>query len=290
MRIIVLYSGNYGERVLNNILTKFAPNIISVYEFEENLPEYIEDIENYVPDNLPECDLLVVTGLHGDINLVTCKIANKTGAKSVIIESHSQKQLPFGIRSEITESLLNVKCVFPKPFCSLKPVGDIYIDEFVKYFGAPKIEIIGEKFIKSVIVHRNAPCGSTKYIAENLTGYPLNEAEIESGNKLHNYPCLASMEFDNEFSDTILHLAGYKIKEAVKKSLGFSNMVLNVNSNCKGVECGFKCYNICPVVKMGEKAVEIIDKTAKINYLYCGLCMKCIRECPFNAIISLKYS
>lgn len=267
-----------------NILDKFASNIVSVYEFPENLPEYIEDISEYVPKNLPKCDLLILTGLFGDINLVSCPVAKDTGAKSVIIESHHPKQLPSGIRSEILQNLPDVKIVFPKPFCSLKPVNDTYIDEFTEYFGAPEIEITGEKNIKSVIVKRNAPCGSTKYIAENLTGYDLTEAELESGNKLHNYPCLASMDVDSEIGDTILHLAGYKIKEAVKKSLQFSNTILKVNTNCKGVECGFKCYKICPVVKMGENAVEIKNKVPEINYIYCGLCMKCVHACPYKAI------
>ncbi|BAP61259.1 hypothetical protein MMKA1_11420 [Methanococcus maripaludis KA1] len=289
MKITVLYSGNYGERVLNTILEKFAQNIVSIHEIPENLPEYIDDVSEYVPENLKESDLIISVGLFGDINLIVCDIAKKTNAKSIIIESHSPKQVTKGLKSEISNSLNEIKIVFPKPFCSLKPVGDTYIDEFAKYFGSPEIEIIGETIVKSVTVKRNAPCGSTKYVAENLTGYSLNEVEFESGNKLHNYPCLASMDVDNEMGDTILHLAGYKIKEAVKKSLKFSNKILTVTDDCKGFECGYKCYKICSVVKMGENAVEVEKTHATINNLFCGCCMKCVDICPFNAIKVLNY-
>ncbi|MDK2928900.1 MAG: thymidylate synthase, partial [Methanococcus sp.] len=180
MKITVLYSGNYGERVLNTILEKFAQNIVSIHEIPENLPEYIDDVSEYVPENLKESDLIISVGLFGDINLIVCDIAKKTNAKSIIIESHSPKQVTKGLKSEISDSLNEIKIVFPKPFCSLKPVGDTYIDEFAKYFGSPEIEIIGETIVKSVTVKRNAPCGSTKYVAENLTGYSLNEVEFES--------------------------------------------------------------------------------------------------------------
>ncbi|MBG0768577.1 DUF166 domain-containing protein [Methanococcus maripaludis] len=289
MKITVLYSGNYGERVLNTILEKFAQKIVSIHEIPENLLEYIDDVTEYVPENLKESDLIISVGLFGDINLVVCDIAKKINAKSIIIESHSPKQLTSGLKSEILNNLNDVNAVFPKPFCSLKPVGDTYIDEFAKYFGSPEIEITGETNVKSVTVMRNAPCGSTKYVAENLTGYLFDEVEFESGNKLHNYPCLASMDIDTELGDTILHLAGYKIKEAVKKSLKFSNNILKVNDNCKGFECGFKCYKICPVVKMGENAVEIEKTHANINYIYCGYCMKCLNACPFNAIEAIDF-
>ena len=66
---------------------------------------------------------------------------------------------------------------------------------------------------------RGAPCGSTWYVAQELEGFPLEDAELESGNKIHNYPCIASMATDSIIGDTILHLAGYKIKEAVKEGL-----------------------------------------------------------------------
>ena len=60
------------------------------------------------------------------------------------------------------------------------------------------------------------------YVARELEGFPCEDAELESGNKIHNYPCVASMATDPVIGDTILHLAGYKIKEAVKIGLGFA--------------------------------------------------------------------
>ena len=70
----------------------------------------------------------------------------------------------------------------------------------------------------------------------SLKAFQVEDAELESGNKIHNYPCIASMATDNMVGDTILHLAGYKIKEAVKKGVGFASKSAVVDEDvCMGV-------------------------------------------------------
>ena len=163
--------------------------------------------------------------------MILPEIASKTGAKSAIVEIHDPKQLPIGLQRDIETSSNGLNIVFAKPFCSLKFVGDKVIDEFAQYFGKPKIEIEGEKYIKKINVITGAPCGSTWYVAEQLRGFPLEEAELESGNKIHNYPCVASMTIDPVIGDTILHLACYKIKEAIKIGLGFPSKTAIVDES-----------------------------------------------------------
>lgn len=288
IKIFILSSGEYGSRIVNNMANRgFSSCIVGLHEFPYDLPEFIDDFESYIPDHLPECDLVLSLGLKGDINMILPEIASKTGAKSVIVEIHDPAQIPPGLQSEIETSFKDVKIVFAKPFCSLKPCGDEVIDEFATYFGMPEIEVEGDNYIKNVKVKKGAPCGSTWYVAEELEGFPLEDAELESGNKIHNYPCVASMATDPVVGDTILHLAGYKIKKAVKEAIGFASKsaVVDVDVCMGGDGCDHICMDVCPNIKIGDETITIDDdQKAHINPASCGSCEICIRECPYGAI------
>ena len=288
IRIFILTSGNYGSRIINTMAKMgFASSIVGIHEVGENLPEFIDDIEEYIPHDLPEADLILSLGLYGDINMIIPAVARETGAKSIIVPIHDPKQIPIGLQKEIENEVEDKKIVFPKPFCSLKPVGDKYIDRFSEVFGKPELEIKADKLIRNIEVKRGAPCGSTWFVAEKLENIPVDEAEFEAGGRYHNYPCLASMSVDSQVGDTILHLAGYKIKEAVKKELGFAAKSAVVDEElCQGGEnCDHICYNECPLVKIGDKTIIIKeDNKVEINPKTCGYCGICVQKCPFGAI------
>jgi len=260
MKIFILTSGKYGSRIINTMAKMgLAASIVGIHEISEDLPEFIDDVSEYVPNNLPEADLILSLGLYGDINMIAPAVASKTGAKAIIVPIHDPKQIPLGLQREIENETGDVKIVFPKPFCSLEPVGDKYIDEFTEYFGNPELKIEADNLIRNIEVKRGAPCGSTWFVAEKLQNVPVDEAEFEAGGRYHNYPCLASMSVDPQVGDTILHLAGYKIKEAVKRGLGFASKSAVVNEEiCEGGDnCDHICYEVCPHVKIGDKTVNI---------------------------------
>lgn len=287
-RIFILTSGNYGSRIINAMAKMgFASSIVGIHEVDENLPEFIEDIDEFIPNNLLEADLVLSLGLYGDINMIIPIVASKTGAKSIIVPIHDPKQIPMGLQREIENEIGDAKIVFPKPFCSLEPVGDKYIDEFASIFGKPELEIEFDDLIKSIKVKRGAPCGSTWFVAEKLENIPVDEAEFESGKLYHNYPCLASMSTDPQVGDTILHLAGYKIKEAVKSELGFTAKSAVVDEEiCEGGDnCDHICHEVCPNVKIGDKTIVIKENSkVEIDAKSCGCCEICIQKCPFGAI------
>ena len=80
MKIVILSSGEYGSRIVNTIASKgFAQYIVGIYEFSDDLPEFLDDVSTYIPENLPEADLLISVGLFGDINLVIPEIISQTG-------------------------------------------------------------------------------------------------------------------------------------------------------------------------------------------------------------------
>ena len=287
MRIYILSSGKYGSRVVNNLAEHgLASNIVGMEEFPEDLPLFIDGFQEYIPQSLPPADLILAVGLSGDINMIVPEVASKTGAKSAIIPIYGPEQMPPGLQQEITESAPDVRIVFPKPFCSLEPVGDAPIDEFASHFGKPVLYIKSDKFIKKVEVLRGAPCGSTNYIARGLWSMPEDEAEIQATQKLHNYPCNASTDTDPSVGDTSMHLASYQIKEAVKRALGFATKSAVVDQEtCNPDECQEECVKNCPQVLIGLDTITLDeDDQIVIDPATCGYCEICVRECPLNAI------
>jgi len=291
MKIFILSSGEYGSKIVNGIAKYgFAEKIVGIHEFppKEELPEFIEDIDEYVPENVPEADLIIATGIHGDVNMVIPEVVKKANAKSVLVPIYHPQQIPIGLQKEIKNSLdEEIAIEFPKPFCSLMPNGDEFIDEFTTVFGKPKFEIQANNLVKSVKVLRGAPCGSSWFIAENIIGTPVDDAEFEANNKHHNFPCSSSMLTDNATGDTILHLASYKTKEAVKRSLGFTNRAAVVDEEiCQGsTTCEHFCLKSCPNVLSGTKTITLDeDGIAHIDPGSCGVCEICVKECPYDVI------
>ena len=287
MRLYILSSGKYGGRVVNNLAEHgMASNIVGMEDYPEDLPEFIDDFSEYVPKKLSQADLILSVGLSGDINMIVPEVAQKTGAKSAIIPIYDPVQMPPGLQQEIIDSAPDVRIVFPKPFCSLEPVGDAPIDEFANRFGKPVLFIKSDKFIKKVEVLRGAPCGSTDYIAKGLWSMPVDDAELNATQKLHNYPCNASTDTDPSVGDTSMHLASYQIKEAVKRGLGFAVKSAVVdNETCNLDECQQECIKSCPQVLIGLDTITINeDGQAVIDPATCGYCEICIKECPLNAI------
>ena len=287
MKLYIISSGKYGSRIVNSLAEMgLASSMVGLEELPEDLPEFIDDFSSYLPKSIPQADLILAVGLYGDINMVVPLIAKESGAKSVIIPIHDPTQVPPGLQSEIIESAPDIRIVFPKPFCTLEPVGDEFIDEFASQFGKPEMEIEADGLIKKINVIRTAPCGSTRYIAENIEGIPVEEAELESGNKLHNYPCNASMTTDPVVGDTILHLAGYQTKEAVKRALGFAMRSAVVDhETCEASECEHECIKHCPQVQIGLDTVKLNEnEQAVIDPASCGACEICINECPYGSI------
>jgi hypothetical protein len=124
---------------------------------------------------------------------------------------------------------LGAKVVFPKPFCSLTEttynqppivVGyqDPLIQEFARRFGQPgfHLTVDGDRRLQTAAVERDSACGCARFVAERLTGLPVDEAEAEAGMLHHHFPCLASMTQDPDYHDTLMHVSGHIVRAAVK--------------------------------------------------------------------------
>jgi len=228
MRIFIITKTNdlWSDRIINNIYKRGPRSwVYKIYKYQTIPPleELLDEREKYLPTKIPECDLVLPLGLPADLVLLLPLIAKKSGAKAAIIPVDNSEQVPLGVQKQLKEefSEINVDSVFPKPFCSLRTYKrNRFIDEFTKHFGYPLIKIkVSDDLITRVDVIRGAPCGSTWYVAKKLINVRIQDAEYVASLELHNYPCLASREIDPLYRDSIMHMAAYHVKNAVKKAI-----------------------------------------------------------------------
>jgi len=251
MDLIVIYSGEFGERVIGNLINYstfciscadacthckeakygFADNIKGFFKLPEPslLPAFIEDSAGeYLPNEFPDANIAIVSEIHNDLLLELPLILKGAGIKGMIVPQESAAMIARPQVEELCDRE-GIEVAFPKPFCDLhlqpqddKPLIRRFAEEFG--IGRPEVRVDVDKRgrIAHVEVLRSAPCGSTWFVAKQLEG-----VEVEDKRELydriseshHSYPCTASMERDREIGDTILHRAGYLIREAVEEAL-----------------------------------------------------------------------
>ncbi|MCS7286485.1 MAG: DUF166 family protein [Anaerolineae bacterium] len=233
MQLLAIISGEYGRRHVDNIRAHGPEDWhIEVWKAPSPLPPVIDDPEEFLPHTLPHADLILSFAEHPGVAELLPEIVRMTGARAVLVAVDSEKWLPPGLAHQLREWLreMGVVCVTPKPLCSLAPnhylVGrrqkveydDPLLAEFTRYFGKPELKIEVDpktRTIISVEVVRDAVCGCARYVAQNLVGVSADDAEEKAGLLHHHYPCLASMDKDPAYGDTLMHVSGNILKEQV---------------------------------------------------------------------------
>jgi len=228
MRILIAIQGYYGERMAENIkrhsLANWEVNPVTI---PASLPAIIDDADEFLPRQLPAADLLISRGEHPGVAQVIPDMVKRSGARAVIAPADSRAWLPFGLARQIKQKLdfMGVDMVYPVPFCTLTESDsqNPYIKEFAGHFGRSEVDIEFYKDdrhrIGKVTVRRDAPCGSTGFVAERLAGVWFREAAEQAGLLHHQFPCLATMAMDREFQDTLMHRAGNMLKQTVQQCI-----------------------------------------------------------------------
>jgi hypothetical protein len=224
MRIFAVTQGEYGDRIVRNIKRNSPSHwLVEKYTVPRNLPIIIDEPNDFLPKNPPMVDLLIPLSESPSLAQLIPDFAKITKTRAVIVPIDNHNWVPSGMRNQIIKELdkSNLPHVFPKPFCTLEPkTENAIINSFARFFGKPELKITVEnKIIKKVEVLRGAPCGCSNFVAEKLVGVSEDNAVLQSGIFFHNYPCLASMEWDLEVNETLMHIAGFEIKKAVGKAL-----------------------------------------------------------------------
>ena len=158
MRILAIISGEYGQRHAANV-ERHGPSgwQIETWQAPTILPPIIDYPEDYVPDSLPEADLILSFGEHRGIAELVPEVAQLTGAQAVIAAIDNEAWLPRGLARQLRGWLedIDVACVTPKPLCSLTEThyrigrgrhqhieyDDPLIADFARHFGQPELSI-----------------------------------------------------------------------------------------------------------------------------------------------------
>jgi thymidylate synthase len=228
MKILVSLQGNYGERILANLKTHGPRDWqITRIRLPRNLPPVIDEPGEFIPQKVPEADLLLFLSESPEASQLIPDVALSAAAKGVIAPVDHASWLPPGLGRQVKEALdkLGIDSVFPKTFCTLtrkaygygdaaQPYANSTISEFATYFGRPKLAVNVDpetRLLTAVTVSRCSPCGSTYHAARKIVGYSVDEAIPAAGLICMQYPCLASMEMeqiDRHLYNTLMHLSG----------------------------------------------------------------------------------
>lgn len=260
LKLIVFQHGFFGERFVANLMNypnscpsygacgidgctqckeglyNFSKNIIAVFSMPDptTMPDFIENAEDFLPKVIPEADIAVAINLHPDILAVLPeKLKGKVNA--LIIPVEEPRWCSPGLAKQIKAKCdeLNIEFAAPKPFCNLRPRDEHpTINRMIEEMriGYPEFEIeLLENGKAYVRISRSQPCGCAYYIGVKLRGFDFTEVKEGKMRELwnvvaeahHSYPCTASMERDNEYNETLLHIGGYIARHAVDKALGY---------------------------------------------------------------------
>ena len=122
MRILVVFTGDYGIRHIANIKTH-APASWEINEWRAptSFPIVIDEPADFIPAQLPPADLLLSFAEHKGVVELLPDLARLSGARAVLAPVDSEAWLPRGLARQLHGWLetIGVACATPKPLCSL---------------------------------------------------------------------------------------------------------------------------------------------------------------------------
>ncbi|MBU7038926.1 MAG: thymidylate synthase [Theionarchaea archaeon] len=239
MRICVLNSGPLPFTFLHNMCNvcdvcqycthcrplslDFCRYLYGIFQIPDNLPSFLDNPHEYLP-SLPECDLVMVFSVHPDI-LLELPSALPSSVKAVIVPADAPHWVQPGLRGQLRAILREkgIESAFPKPYCSLDcHPSHPFINHVITTLriGKPVLHLeMKRDTVYRAFCDISAPCGSTWYICEMLKNKSLEQIVETVARAHHAFPCSASMVSDPETGDSLLHEAGYIVRDAVLAAL-----------------------------------------------------------------------
>ena len=193
---------------------RFRQNTVEVITLPAALPYLLEDPAARAPQDLPSHDILLAINIHEQILLEVLKRCERLGTRGVVAPLEAGDWVSGSAQAaarEICEAR-GIEVAFPKPFCSFDPPAGSVLAEFRRraHIGRPEVAFeVRDGRIETAHVAVSAACGATYYVARWLAGRRVDEDlryEVIA-QRMHSYPCTASMAWDDEIGDTIMHVA-----------------------------------------------------------------------------------
>jgi hypothetical protein len=233
LRILAVTQSLWGQRIAENVRAQAPEWEVMKWPAPRMLPPVIDDPDDFLPESLPQADLLLALAETPGMAQLVPDIARLCGARSVIAPVDLQSAMPKGLERQVQNWLEadGVAAVFPRPFCSLteesynrppltRSYDDPLIRQFAMRFGRPEFRInTRDQRVTTVEITRHASCGSTLHLAENLPGVLVSEAVDEAGMLHHHFPCMASMDIDSDYQDTLMHVSGNIVRDRFREAL-----------------------------------------------------------------------
>ncbi len=220
MRLLIVSQngeGAWGRQIANFVIeTAPAEWEVAIHTVSQQLPLVIDEVEGFLPSDLPETDLLLVLAEGQGLAQLLPDLATLSGAKEVIAPVDNEEWLPTGLQNQLSRELAErgVEVVFPSPFCTLRTEhchGE-HATEFARHFGKPELIFASDDTESAhITVVRSAPCGNTSYVAKKLQGTDICEAETQGPLLHHYYPCLASV--------SLIHKSALITRAAIGKAV-----------------------------------------------------------------------
>ena len=185
----------------------------------------LDDLEDMLPDCLPNADLLLVLTESTLMTDLVSDLARLCSAQAVIVGIDRRSVAPPGLVGQVRRRLqkMGIDSAWPMPFCSLAPTPGQHplIREFAQRYGRPELTCtVQNNRIASCQIVREAPCGNTRYIVSHLVGVEASQAAEQCGLLHHYYPCWGGMETDPVHgTHTLLHIAATMALKSVQHAL-----------------------------------------------------------------------
>lgn len=188
------------------------------------LPMIIDDPEEYLPSDAGHADVVIAIHIHQDLLVELPHLMARNGGRALIVPIEDPGWARPGLVRQVSEicRAKGVECEFPKPFCALTPQTPV-MQQFSEEYGVGRPKLVmtqRDGVVVAVEYVRGSPCGLTAWVAGKLVGTKIGGETLASVHSLQAaYPCLASMNMDPAFGDTLMHLSVGLLYEAVQEAV-----------------------------------------------------------------------
>ena len=193
---------------------RFGRDIAGVIELPAVLPHLLEKPAEHLPADIPRHDVALAINIHEQVLIEFLKRMTEFGTRGVVAPMESPDWVSHAAREQAREICggTGVEVDFPKPFCDFAPAAGSFLADFRTRFciGRPDVELtVTDGIIEKAHVRVSAACGATYFVARWLAGRSVDDDLKYDvvARRMHSYPCTASMAWDDELGDTVMHVA-----------------------------------------------------------------------------------